>query len=293
MRVLVIGASGLVGGNCQRYLQQFAGYQVLGTHVAFPTPTSLYYNPGEPGIGSDPQLIDFQSQVVVHCGALTFVDYCEQHEEESYQKTVASTAAALQLAARQQAKFVYVSTDYVFDGEHGPYTEDDLVNPICVYGRHKLEAEQLVANSGLPYLILRITNVYGDEPRGKNFVSRLLEQIVANQPISLTLPTDQYATPINAFDVARALKMLLDHDRQGIYHLGSTDYMNRLQLAERIVKSFAYADVSLTASSTAALGQVAPRPLRGGLLAHKLLREFPEFAFSNIDDYLINKKYVS
>lgn len=292
MRVLIIGASGLVGGNCQQYLQQFADYQVLGTHVAFATPTSLYYNPGEPDSSPNPRLLDFRPQAVVHCGALTFVDYCEQHEAESYQKTVVSTAAALQLAAQQQAKFIYISTDYVFDGERGPYTEDDTVNPICVYGRHKLEAEQLVINSGVPYLILRITNVYGDELRGKNFVARLLEQMVTNQPIVLTLPIDQYATPINALDVARALKLLLDHDRQGIYHLGSTDYMNRRQLAGRIIDSFAYVNASLTPSTTTALAQVAPRPLRGGLLAHKFLREFPDFGFSTIDDYLTTKKYV-
>jgi dTDP-4-dehydrorhamnose reductase len=292
MRVLIIGASGLVGGNCQQYLQQFADYEVLGTHVSFPTPISLYYNPGEPRSNPDPKLFDFQPQAVVHCGALTFVDYCEQHEAESYQKTVASTAVALQLAASQRAKFIYISTDYVFDGERGPYVEEDVVNPICVYGRHKLEAEQLVINSGLPYLILRITNVYGDELRGKNFVARLLEQMATNQPIALTVPTDQYATPINAHDVARALKLLLDYDRQGIYHLGSTDYMNRLQLADRIIGSFAYANANLTSSTTAALAQVAPRPLRGGLLAHKFLREFPEFVFSNIDDYLTTKKYV-
>ena len=166
------------------------------------------------------------------------------------------------------------------------------MNPICVYGAHKLEAEQLVLNSSLPHLILRITNVYGDEIRGKNFISRLLNQIKAGEQISITLPSDQYATPINALDVAKALKQLLEDDKRGIYHLGSTDYLNRYQLASRVVRKAAYTNATLTQITTSEMAQPALRPLNGGLLSHKFLSEFPEFCFSNIDDYLNTQTHV-
>jgi dTDP-4-dehydrorhamnose reductase len=289
MKILIVGASGLVGGNFQSYLSQFSEHTVLGTHLTFATAGSVYFNPCDTADPNNATLEEFAPDVVVHCAALTFVDYCEGHVEESYLKTVTSTANVLALASRHNAKFVYISTDYVFDGQHGPYTEEQTVAPICVYGAHKLAAEELVAASGLSHLILRITNVYGEEIRGKNFISRLLKQIKDNEPIALTLPSDQYATPINALDVAKAAKLLLDHDKQGVYHLGSTDYMNRFQLADRVVCKFAYPNAELTLTTTKALAQLAPRPLSGGLLAHKFLSEFSDFRFSNLDEYLSTK----
>ncbi|GGF20567.1 SDR family oxidoreductase [Hymenobacter cavernae] len=292
MNVLIVGASGLVGGNCQQYLRQFEHYTVQGTHLSFSTEDSVYFNPCDLMDERNTALESFSPDVIVHCGALTFVDYCEDHIAESYQKTVTSTANLLTLARQHNAKFVYISTDYVFDGKSGPYSEEQTVNPICVYGAHKLEAENLVIASELPYLILRITNVYGDEARGKNFVARLLKQIESGEEIKLTLPYDQYATPINALDVAKALALLLENGKQGIYHLGSTDYVNRFQLADRVLHKFKYKQVQLSLTTTAALAQLAPRPLNGGLLAHKFLSEFPGFRFSNIDDYLSTKTHA-
>jgi dTDP-4-dehydrorhamnose reductase len=289
MNVLILGASGLVGGNMLTFLGQQPGYAVRGTHFTYATAATHYFNTADL---DDPAnaaaLADFAPDVVVHCGALTFVDYCESHPDESYQKTVDSTRHALALAGRYGAKMVYISTDYVFDGQQGPYQEDAPTNPVCVYGHHKLEAEQLVQASGLPHLILRITNVYGTEERGKNFVARLVQQIARHEPISLKLPFDQYATPINAWDIARATQQLLDGAKTGIYHLASTDYLNRFQLADRIVSKFGYANAELTPITTASLAQPAPRPLSAGLLAHRFLQDFPTFRFSTIDDFLTN-----
>ena len=289
MNVLILGASGLVGGNALTYLSQVPGYSVRGTHFTFATNTTYFFNTADlDDLANTAVLADFTPDVVVHCGALTFVDYCESHPEESYSKTVDSTANALKLAKRYQAKLIYISTDYVFDGKQGPYLEEAPTNPVCVYGHHKLAAEQLVAASGLPYLILRITNVYGTELRGKNFVARLLQQMQQQERISLKLPFDQYATPINALDIARAIQYLLDHEKRGIYHLASTDYLNRYQLADRIVSKFRYNNTELLPITTASLAQPARRPLSAGLLAHKFLRDFPEFRFTTIDEFLTN-----
>ncbi|MCC3153811.1 NAD(P)-dependent oxidoreductase [Hymenobacter sp. BT770] len=292
MNILIVGASGLVGSNCQAYLSQFDEFAVLGTHLSFETTNSVYFNSCDLADTQNASLDEFGPEVIVHCGALTFVDYCESHPEESHLKTVVSTQNLLAAARRHNSKFIFISTDYVFDGEQGPYAEGHPVNPICVYGAHKLAAEQLVVNSGLAYLILRITNVYGDELRGKNFIARMLNQIAASEPIALTLPHDQYATPINARDVAKAIKVLLNGKKQGLYHLGSTDYMNRFQLAERVIHKFAYEKAALTLTNTQALAQAAARPLNGGLLARKFLSEFPDFRFTNVDDYLTTKLHA-
>jgi dTDP-4-dehydrorhamnose reductase len=181
---------------------------------------------------------------------------------------------------------VYISTDYVFDGADGPYREDAPVHPISIYAEHKLEAEQLVLREMKDALVLRVTNVYGDEVRGKNFVARIVEQCVNKQKLTLKLPYDQYASPANAWDIARAMYLLLCDNKQGIYHIASTDYLNRVELALRVLSYFPDAEYDLIPISTEDMKQPAPRPLLGGFVKMKFSNEYPEFLFGNIDSYL-------
>lgn len=185
---------------------------------------------------------------------------------------------------------VYISTDYVFDGKNGPYTEDASVNPISVYGRHKLEAEQMVLKEIPGALVLRITNVYGDEARGKNFIARIVQQCEEGKELTLKLPYDQFASPTNAWDIARAMFVLLRDGKSGIYHTGSTDFMNRVELALTVLKHFPDAKYQLIPLDTASLQQPAARPLIGGFVCMKFRKEYPEFLFSNVDDYLLARK---
>lgn len=286
MKIFISGASGLVGGNAHDYFTTMNCY-VLGTHLSYPLPHTQYYNTLEPNHPMNVDIDAFAPEVIVHCGALTHVDYCEQEVEESYSKTVISTKNLVALAKKYHARFVYISTDYVFDGQRGMYTEEDQVNPLSIYAKHKLEAEQYVMNEmGGAALVLRITNVYGDEARHKNFVARIIQQCKAGDPIVLKLPYDQYATPVNAYDVARAMYLLLRDGHSGIYHIASTDWMNRVELAKRVLSYFPGKEYHLEALSTLALKQPAKRPLKGGLHAGKFSALYPTFEFSNIDDYV-------
>ncbi len=285
MKVFIAGASGLLGGNCLRYFQE-QGWTVVGSHLNYPTPETVYYNTLEPGHPDNFDLAAFAPDVIVHCGALTHVDYCETHEDESYRQTVESTINLITMAQRFRARLVYISTDYVFDGKNGPYAENAPVNPVSVYGKHKLFAEQLVLKEISAALVLRITNVYGDEARGKNFVARIVQQCKAHDHLTLKLPYDQFASPTNAYDIARAMFVLLRDKKSGIYHTGGTDYMNRVELALRVLSYFPGASYDLQPMSTTELKQPAARPLRGGFVCLKFRSEYPDFLFSNVDDYL-------
>jgi len=139
-------------------------------------------------------------------------------------------------------------------------------------------------------LICRITNVYGDEIRGKNFIARLSENMRKKEPMELRLPFDQYATPVNAFDVARAIYLLLSEDKKGLYHFAGTDYLNRVQLAQRVITYFGHEQVSLIPVTTKQLAPPARRPLLGGMSAQLFNEEFPHFRWSNVDDYLQEQK---
>lgn len=288
MKTLIIGASGLVGSNCLNYFTE-KGLETLGTYFSYPARNTVFFDTLNPDNPENVCLDEFSPNVIIHCGALTHVDYCEQHPEESYRLTVTSTANVIELARKFQSKIVFISTDYIFDGLDGPYDETADAHPISIYGQHKWEAEQLITQSGLDHLVLRITNVYGDEERGKNFVSRIVDQAVNGQKLTLKLPVDQYATPINAADIARAMYLLLNDGHSGIFNIASTDYMNRVQLALRILSYFPEAQYDLIPLLTKELGQPAARPLQGGLKSARFLELYPGFVFSTVDAYVSGK----
>lgn len=284
MKILIIGASGLVGSHCTHVLKN-EHHDVVGTHLNFQTPETVYYDPlsvSEKNL----QLDNVKPDVIIHCGALTNVDYCENNEKESEIATVLSTKVLVDYCNKNNAKLVYLSTDYVFDGEQGPYPESSPTNPINVYGKHKLEAELLVKSID-KYIIARITNVYGEEERSKNFIARLVIWLQQNEVKKLDLPIDQFATPVYAGDIARMLLCLIRDDKTGIYNLSSTDYYNRYHLALK-VKSFFRDNTSVTLNpvQTAHLNQAAKRPLNGGLLNIKFIQQYPDFEFSNVDSFL-------
>ncbi|MCB0507266.1 MAG: SDR family oxidoreductase [Bacteroidetes bacterium] len=285
MKVLIIGASGLVGSNCLRYFTE-KGMDCVGTYFSYEAKNSVFFDTLNIENENNFDVRKYKPNVIVHCGALTHVDYCEQHEQESYEKTVVSTLNIIELAKELNAKLVFISTDYIFDGASGPYEEDASANPLSIYGKHKLEAEQVVLNTDANNIVLRITNVYGDEERGKNFVARIIDQILEQQKLTLRLPIDQYATPINAFDIARCLYLLLNDRKSGVYHIAGTDYMNRVQLALTILKYFPEATYDLIPLTTEQINAPAPRPLQGGLKNKKFMSEYPSFRFSTVDDYV-------
>ncbi len=285
MKVFIAGASGQVGGNCMKHFKEM-GWDVVGSHFSFATEQTVFYNTLEPAHPDNYDIAAYAPDVIVHCGAMTHVDYCETHPEESYTNTVQSTINLSALAKSCNAKLVYISTDYVFDGKQGPYREDAPVNPLSVYGRHKLEAEQIAMKEISNALVLRVTNVYGNEIRGRNFVARIVEQCRNKQKLTLKLPYDQYASPTNAWDIARAMFVLLRDDKSGIYHIGGTDYMNRVELALRVLQYFPDAVYDLVPISTEELKQPANRPLLGGFVKMKFSSEYPDMLFGNVDSFM-------
>lgn len=291
MKVLIIGASGLVGSNCLRYFKQ-KGLECTGTYFSYEAKDTVFFDTLNPENEDNFDVHAFQPDVILHCGALTHVDYCEHHEAESYEKTVHSTKNIIQLSNELNAKLVFISTDYIFDGVNGPYDEEATSNALSVYGKHKLEAEQAVIAANKNNIVIRITNVYGDEERGKNFVSRIIEQIFEQQKLTLKLPLDQYSTPINALDIARCLYLLLNDRKSGIYHIAGTDYMNRVQLALTILKYFPDASYELIPLTTEQINAPAARPLQGGLKNKKFMKEYPDFRFSTVDDYVSYKSIM-
>ncbi len=287
VKIWISGASGLLGGNCLKVFKD-AGYTVVGTHYNFETDDTVFFDTTDLENKQNFDILRYAPKIIIHCGALTHVDYCEQHPKESRLHNFTAACNMLSLAESLNAYIVFISTDYVFDGIRGPYDEQSHPHPLSVYGKDKWEAERNIQNYE-KHLIIRITNVYGDEIRGKNFVSRIIEQAAKGKQLQLHLPQDQYATPVNAYDVAWAILLLTNHGATGVYHISGTDYMNRIQLALRILSYFPDAKYDLQPLWTEEMKQAARRPLQGGLKNGKFMTLFPDFVFSTVDEYVISK----
>ena len=261
---MVIGASGLVGGASLAALWN-AGYEAYGTFRTHRRPGLWRYD-----LSSSPDglFMEFDMHLVVLASALTNVDYCESHPEEARQQNVTEVARLVKWCRQNSRPLVYFSTDYVFDGQNGPYAENEPSNPLNVYGRTKLEAEALVLSLDSS-VVIRITNVFDIGFEDRNFVHRCVTHLRDRLP--LIVPADQFATPTYATWLAdqwvTLLKggAILERESPRILNAGCDEVVSRGELARRIAARLG-ADASLIEERpTAELNQAAARPLRGGL----------------------------
>ena len=262
MRSLVIGASGLLGEALMRTAP--SGQACIGTSHRQSVNGLVSLNITNPDAVQ--QLVaDTQPEVVLLCAANPNVDLCEREPELTRATNVVGVENVAKACAAAGVKLVFYSSDYVFDGKDGPYTEDATANPICAYGRQKLEAEATVHSESSDNLVLRITGVYGQERQGKNFVYRAISTLKNRQ--ALRVPEDQYGNPTLSDDLAAATWELVSRHARGVLHLAGSDCLNRLEFAQLIANVFQQPGEFIQGLSTAELGQVAPRPLRAGLIS--------------------------
>lgn len=259
-RTLVIGASGLVGGALLRAL----GNSGVGTFHTRPAPGLVQLDARLDGAVG--RLIEERgADLVLFPAADPNVEWCEEHPEEAHERNVAPALAALGAARASGAHFVFFSSDYVFDGNAGPYDEGAAPRPISVYGRHKLEVEEAVtAKDGT---VIRTTHVFGSEaPPGKNFALRLVASLRRGERVRA--PSDQVSTPTWSDELARGT--LAVAREPGIWNVAGPDLLSRDELARRIARAFGLDPSLVHPVATSALGQKAARPLRGGLRTEKV-----------------------
>ncbi len=253
MKALVIGASGLVGSYLIQTCHQ-RGWQVTGTYHNFAQPNFLPLEITDK-VAVRSLLQQLQPNVVFLPAFCSNVDYCEQHPEETYQINVVGCLNVAQATRDVGAKLVFYSSDYVFNGENGPYQETDQPDPICVYGRQKLEVEQKISELLDDYLICRIAWVYGQEEQGKNFVLRVISTLKNNQIIRV--PQDQIGSPTLANDIAEASCRLVEVGAQGLFHTTGIDCMNRYQFALKVAEVFGLQTDTLLPVMTSEFNQAA------------------------------------
>ncbi len=265
MRALIIGASGQVGAALIERLTA-GGHDWVGTYAHVPRP-GLQPLDMTDHRGTERLIAETAPDWVFCVGALTFVDYCEEHPDEAFCVNRDAAAVAARAAAKRGAGVVYYSTDYVFDGENGPYTEDDPVQPISVYGQSKLQGEHAVRDENVRALIIRTAVVYGPEPQGKNTVYQTLRRTRAGE--RLRVSDDQLCSPTYNADLAAASVALATRGLGGVFHIAGPAVLDRPAFARLACRVFGYDETLVDAVPTSELGQRAARPLRAGLRSER------------------------
>ena len=276
MRILVVGASGLIGSHLLAKAARL-GDDSAGTTFGQQAPGLRRFDSGDTA-SFEALLDDVRPDAVVHTAGFTWADGCEAEPERAMELNCRQPVELARRCHARGIRFAYFSSSYVFDGTNGPYDERAIPNPINVYGRTKAAAEtELQRVTDGAALVLRVICVFGAESRRKNFACQVCDAMRAGRV--MTLPSDQLGNPTWAGHIARVTLDLLGANESGVFHLGGANpQCSRVEWAERLVETFREGGLSpangfrLDGKPTVELGQAARRPLDGGIVSRRLTR---------------------
>ena len=278
MKVLITGANGFLGHYLVSLLLQ-KGYEVIATgkgnnRLPFSNSEKFVYTEMDftnPFVVND--IFDtHKPEIVVHAGAVSKPDECELNQKEALRINTEGTVTMLSNAAKHKCFFIFISTDFVFDGEAGMYTEVDSPNPVNFYGKTKLEAEEAVKRYNLDWAIVRTVLVYGKPMAGRsNILTIVKEKLEKGEAYSVV--DDQVRTPTYVEDLAAGIIAIMEKRACGIYHLSGINILTPYEMACRTA-DFLGLDKSLIKRVTAeSFSQPAKRPARTGFIIDKAKRE--------------------
>lgn len=278
MRILITGSNGLLGQKLVKLLVGLPEVELLATSNGENRMTSIDFEYKPLDITSEVavnQLIhDFCPDVVINTAAMTNVDACENDQDNCWKVNVDAVAYLLKACQEVKAKLIHLSTDFVFDGENGPYKEEDQPNPLSFYGKSKFEAEQLLLKSTYKnWAIARTIIVYGvgENMSRSNIVLWAKGALEQGKP--LTIVDDQFRSPTWADDLAMGCWLIAKKDATGIFHLSGKDFMSILDLVRRVAVFFNLDAAKVTPIKSADLNQAAKRPPVTGFILDKATKE--------------------
>lgn len=294
-RVLVTGSMGRLGRKLIPLLLKNE-FEVIATDRFQTTDNQFTYFPLE--LTDDVELLHslnfFRPDVIINTAAMTDVDMCEIERDIAYQINTTVPRLLSEYAFRHQSYLIQISTDYVFDGNQGPYSETDKPKPINYYGHTKLEAEKYVLSVPERNAVVRTCVLFGYEPNAnKDFVSWLVGKFRNSE--SVRIVNDQFSTPTSTDDLSEGLVKLLYKKGKGIFHIAGLEYVSRLEFAMLIAEVGGFPKTLIQPIQTAELKQTAKRPLKGGLsseYSRSFLAFQPSSLKENINFYFKQENHV-
>lgn len=269
VKLLVIGAAGLVGSTAVRLGKN---YQVFKTFNSHDMQDGNSFKLDVTNRDKVFALIEkIKPDFIIDAHALHDVDYCETHPEEAWRVNVEGTKNVAEACKRIGAKLVYMSTDYIFDGRKLKYTEKDKPNPLNYYSRTKLIAERVIDALGVNHIIARSSVLYGIGGQGKmNFVLWLISKLKNGEKVNIV--TDQHNNPTYVDKLVETIFTLYEKDAYGTFHVTGTTCLSRFDFAKIIANTFGLNSKLINPITTPELHQVAKRPERVNMITDKVKR---------------------
>ncbi|MCX7798432.1 MAG: dTDP-4-dehydrorhamnose reductase [Melioribacter sp.] len=285
-RILIIGSNGMLGQRLTEFLKNRRNsYELLCASLE---PSSFIPDVDYRQIDITRKnkvrelILDFFPDFVINASGYTNVDKAESERELAWKINVNGVENISLYTWTVDAHLIHISTDYIFDGKKGPYTETDKPCPISYYGRTKLAAENSIRTSGVRYTILRTNVLYGPVKFGKlDFVRWVINSIKSEQQIKIV--TDQYNNPTFIDDLVNAIHKIILYKKEGIYNIGGSEILSRYDFSIRIADFFGLEKKFISPVLTKELKQPAQRPLKSGLIILKAMTEL-DFKPHSIED---------
>ena len=278
MRILITGSNGLLGQKIVKICLE-RGLNFIATSKGEnrnpDCPSNNYLSLDISNLLEINNVFQFYYPThVIHTAAITNVDYCEDHKEECHIVNVEATKLLLNTCVQYKSHFQLLSTDFVFDGEKGNYNEEDLVNPLSVYAKSKVDAENIVINGNTDDCsIVRTIIVYG---KGNN-LSRSNIILWAKEALKtgneLTIVDDQFRAPTWAEDLAWACLEIVARNKKGIFHISGPETMSVIDLVYRVADFYNLSKSQVKPVKSETLNQAAKRPPRTGFDLTKSSKE--------------------
>ncbi len=259
--ILITGSSGFLG----RYLVKYApGNFDLIAHYRTKGPNgyqkSIQYLPLDFVSGDFSFIEQIEPAVIIHTAAMSSPDACEINPEEAYRINVEAVKRLVDIARRRRSRFIFLSTDLVFDGMGGHYLENDVPAPLNVYGETKAAAERYILENLENSVVIRPSLFYGKSLNGRpSFTEIMLDNLRAGKKVFLY--TDQFRTPILVNSLASAIWELVEHTFTGILHLGGSQRVSRYEMGQIICEMLQIDPALLIPVRSADNKTIATRPL--------------------------------
>jgi dTDP-4-dehydrorhamnose reductase len=270
-KILIIGISGLLGNKIYNLAKK--DYQVFGTYNTHkPSMENVYQLDVTKRADVFKLIGNIKPDFVIDTHALHNVDYCELHPEEAWLVNVEGTKNVAEACKTFGCKYVFISTDYVFDGKKAtPYTEKDKPNPLNYYAKTKLIAEEAIKILTSDYIIARTAVLFGVGGFGKEpFALWLIKKLKNGEEVKAVI--DQYNNPTLVDNLAEMLLTLCEKDKVGLFHITGKTNLNRYEFSIKIAETFGLNKELIRPITTPELNQVAPRPRKVALDVSKLER---------------------
>ncbi len=277
-KILITGSNGLLGQKLVKLITTLNEYQLIATakgeNRIEKTKGFIYEDMDITHAEAVNHVFEkYKPEYLIHCAAMTNVDSCETDKELCWDLNVNAVQYLADACKKYGTHCIHVSTDFIFNGENGPYAETDTPDPISYYGLSKLKAEEILINSDLKWAIARTVLVYGitEKMSRTNIILWVKSSIEKEQTIQVV--NDQWRTPTLAEDLAMGCYLMVKNNAKGIYNISGKDLLNPYQMAIMTADFFGLDKKFIVETDGSKFKQTAKRPPKTGFNIEKAIKD--------------------